>query len=443
MDLEYRKGLGMTRETKFGIALAGSFLLVAGGIMGVKTFLKDPPPAVANPEPKALAQLPPKQEADKPVTPGPLEIPPKKPTINNEGGVIIPDLDTEILGQPKKQENDKFTFRTAREKENAPLEIPDLRSDKLPPLELTPIEIPTREDTKKTSVIRVRADELPPLEEPKEAPKNSKLEPIEIPDSPPPAVKKKEEKLELPLEIPDLDKPMKEKKVELSPLKIDLEPIQPKVSGISIRPVADKKETKKDEPRDIEVPDIKIVPKKSVELPPLEDPDLKFGQPKKSTSIQPLENPDKVEAKRNEDTFDEDMHSLRTGDTYSSISKLHYRSEAYSLALQKYNGDNPNQAQYIRIPPVWVLETRYKRDITGGLQQDTASSPAPAEAKRQNPVYEVAANGEFLAEIAQKTLGNEDAWQRIKELNKNINEVKRIPGGTRLILPVEARIPGN
>ena len=29
-------------------------------------------------------------------------------------------------------------------------------------------------------------------------------------------------------------------------------------------------------------------------------------------------------------------------------------------------------------------------------------------------------DGEFLAEIAQKTLGNEDAWTRIKELNKNV-----------------------
>ena len=87
---------------------------------------------------------------------------------------------------------------------------------------------------------------------------------------------------------------------------------------------------------------------------------------------------------------------------------------------------NPGgQADYIRIPPVWVLEKRYAGDISGVRTTNLAAPAALDTTRTQANVYIVPVNGEFLAEIAQKTLGDEDGWTRIKELNKNINEVKR------------------
>ena len=115
---------------------------------------------------------------------------------------------------------------------------------------------------------------------------------------------------------------------------------------------------------------------------------------------------------------------MHNGENYATISKLHYRSETYAAALKKYNMANPGgQADYIRIPPVWVLKSATPATSAAFGQRTWPRRRALDTTRTQANVYIVPVNGEFLAEIAQKTLGDEDGWTRIKELNKNINEV--------------------
>ncbi len=140
----------------------------------------------------------------------------------------------------------------------------------------------------------------------------------------------------------------------------------------------------------------------------------------------------------NANDYDEDLHSQKPKDSYRSISKQYYNSDAYASALRHYNLDHPGRADYVRIPPIWVLEKRYSPDLANTTPARAVNySPPPAveTSLRPNQYYTVSENGEMLADIARKALGNENAWKRIWDFNSQINPARLIPGGTRLRLP--------
>jgi hypothetical protein len=189
---------------------------------------------------------------------------------------------------------------------------------------------------------------------------------------------------------------------------------------------------KKDPPIMIDPPLVIDPPaKKEVQKDPPTaiDPPLK-KQPSTGDAAPKLDRP------KTDGSYDEDLHTLKPQETYRSISRQYYNSEAYSTALQRYNRDNPSgQADYVRVPPIWVLEKKYPSDITGGPARVNYAPPPTADTPRAEPTYTVADSGEMLADVARKTLGSEDNWKRLWDMNPQLNPAKVIPAGTKLRLP--------
>jgi hypothetical protein len=241
-------------------------------------------------------------------------------------------------------------------------------------------------------------------------------------------------KVETPKADPKLDAPAN--KVETPRIDFPLDP--PTKMDLPARKI--EPATKIEAPLD---PPAKKEPLAKIDLPAFDPPLKQTAPPATAVDFTPAKQNDppaaatlpKADVKKEGD-YDEDMHSLKQNETYRSISKQYYNSDAYAIALQRYNRDNPGQADYVRIPPIWLLEKKYADDITANQARPVNYTPTAAEpTPRNEPVYTVADNGEMLADVARKQLGTEDAWKRIWDLNPQINPAKTIPGGTRLRLP--------
>ena len=154
----------------------------------------------------------------------------------------------------------------------------------------------------------------------------------------------------------------------------------------------------------------------------------------------------KVDASKQDNGYDEDIHPLKPNESYAAISKQYYNSDAYAGALQRYNRDTPGGlANNVRIPPIWVLEKKYPSDVSNTGTRNVGYVQPAADLPRRSTgsVYTVGDNGEMIGDISKKSLGNDDyqTWQRIYSLNPQINPGKLIPGGTRLRLPDGMRTP--
>jgi hypothetical protein len=172
--------------------------------------------------------------------------------------------------------------------------------------------------------------------------------------------------------------------------------------------------------------------------------------------------------------YDEDWYTPKSGDSYVTISREHYRSEDYAKALETYNRERRRTSgdNIIRIPPAWVLKEKYPnlvntieakpRDegvknnnnirfepVGGELASRTSPRPAPPAAAPSNPPgltpiatspirsnndeYRVATpSGESIRDISQKLYGDPNQWRRIWELNSNLDPTQPIPEGTIL-----------
>jgi hypothetical protein len=87
------------------------------------------------------------------------------------------------------------------------------------------------------------------------------------------------------------------------------------------------------------------------------------------------------------ESYDEETYRVRAGDTFESISRVHYQSEKYAKALLFFNRSHPlagdafrqdqpvlQAGQPIYLPPTSILEKRYGNVIQG-------LSPLPADAR--------------------------------------------------------------
>jgi hypothetical protein len=233
-----------------------------------------------------------------------------------------------------------------------------------------------------------------------------------------------------------------------------------------VLPPIDTKGPKKDDPPTI------VMPKTKKDEPPLPMIDLgpsavptPPSAPRIEVPAAPPVGPAAAPVKR--DSFDEDWHTPRPGEglDYVAISREYYKTADYARALESYN--RGRRDGIIRVPPTWVLEERF-----GGLIQKGdpppaadarptgnatlgAGTPTPAIAtsgRRPAPPsvggastppiatsqdeYKVTAPaGETIREIAQKVLGNANAWRRVWDLNQDVDPTQPIPAGTTLRLP--------
>ncbi len=468
-----KPGVHLSRETTFGMMVAGVFIALVAGVVLTKTVFKALAPAH---EEQTMAQAPPINELpfSQPVTKAPAATPtPPLPAAKAPAMTPTPppafafDPPPTPATKPAPVESlaiPEPPVTSAPKVEPIDLKIPDVgatpvpappittvKSDPtlvLPPMDDLPplVRTPGRDDPFTASpppdtsvpratnpIIQVGTDakkDAPPKSEP--APMSKNEVPMFDPPpmiEPPPAIKvDAPPKLDIKLDPPatKTDTPKVDPKIA-PPVKVDTPPItiEPPVKvDTPIDPPAKKEMPPKLNLPDFDPPMKKDTPPAAIDLAPMPkaDPPAPVSQPK-------------IDAKKDGD-YDEDMHSLKQNETYRSISKQYYNSDAYAIALQRYNRDHPGQADYVRIPPIWLLEKKYSDDIAANQARPVNYSPIAAEAApRNDAVYTVSDNGELLADIARKQLGSEDAWKRIWDLNPQLNPAKTVPGGTRLRLP--------
>jgi nucleoid-associated protein YgaU len=164
--------------------------------------------------------------------------------------------------------------------------------------------------------------------------------------------------------------------------------------------------------------------------------------------------------------YDTQSFVARPGDSFASLSKAAYESEAYGNALLAFNRDynrdfHPNATalqpgQKVMLPSRQFLQDRYSAALANnrpGMTQNggiTINAPVPVIPKSNVPVpptsdvtksYRVPGAGQPIYELAIQTLGDGGRWTEIYRLNPNLDPLQPIPGGTVVRLPVNARAP--
>jgi hypothetical protein len=76
--------------------------------------------------------------------------------------------------------------------------------------------------------------------------------------------------------------------------------------------------------------------------------------------------------------FDVDLHQPKAGDTYESISKLHYRDARYAEALRQFNRSvELDRGIDVRVPPMYVLRQRFSQLIAPARSSPNTPEWAP------------------------------------------------------------------
>jgi hypothetical protein len=165
------------------------------------------------------------------------------------------------------------------------------------------------------------------------------------------------------------------------------------------------------------------------------------------------------------DSWDERTYVCRAGDTFASISKLQYNSDAYADALLLYNRNHPRAGDALRrdgtiapgdriyVPPSAILEKRHGDAVAGAKPKpvgvkngDDQFGVAPAvyhsdPSGAANPSYKVQGKSEYLIGIAQQVLNDGMRWKELAQLNPDVKPEIPVPPGTVLRLPADAHVP--
>jgi hypothetical protein len=178
------------------------------------------------------------------------------------------------------------------------------------------------------------------------------------------------------------------------------------------------------------------------------------------TSMPPIPAPSNVQV-RDSETI---KYPVKGGETLEAISKARYGSEKYAKAILAYNRDfapmgtlltaTLQPGQNILLPSADFLEDRYAAAIgAASVAPISINPPIPAPAppipmpgagaktEAAAKTYRVPAAGQFIFDIAIRTLGDGNRWSEIYRLNPNINPQQPIPGGSELRLPANAKLP--
>ena len=174
------------------------------------------------------------------------------------------------------------------------------------------------------------------------------------------------------------------------------------------------------------------------------------------------------------DSYDEEWHRCKDGETFATISKAFYYTERYEQALRLYNLDRLGTDalrqerpvlradQTVRVPPARILERKYAAAIPGLNGGPRSAVPVGSSAGPGNPAtsgtpiplatlgpvvadrtdggngaveYEVTKPGMTLRDIAKEMLGSSDQWNRIFQMNRWVNSAEPVPVGAKIYVP--------
>jgi hypothetical protein len=398
----------MTRQTKIGLVVAGSFLCVVGTYLGLRMRAESAQTTSENPHEQAKTEpvSPDQTPAPAPalvVSPAPDLQPAPAPVLNPAPEPVAKAPEPVIMPAPTPA----FDPPQTQPQSPAP----------------APVEMP-------------------------------KPEPVKTPEPAPvePEIKKPEPPPETPAPI---SSPPEFKAVDPKP---EPKPAAPPPSQEPVKPA---------EP----LPQAKDLPKSPEPAPGtaalINDPTPPRPLPDPLPNLQPTSGTKSPPKGPVSDSYLEEEYRLQSGDTFAGVSRRFYFSDKYSIALQQYNRDypigSPNLKQdppkltagtSVWIPPIRILEKRYPTMIADfkPLANAAVAGPATAAAPTWTPAparqvaassktYRVRDGGESMIDIARRTLNNPQAWQTIYQLNPslNANAAAPIPAGTLLRIPGDAR----
>ncbi len=154
-------------------------------------------------------------------------------------------------------------------------------------------------------------------------------------------------------------------------------------------------------------------------------------------------------------SYDVDIYEPKPGDSWESISKDFYGDARFAPALRTYNRNKPlHGAGPVDVPPLYILRRLMPAGSSGVVpasQTVPAGDPwnapptyshrplAPA-ATGGAKIFRVPVDGMSLPTIARQLLGNEQRWVELYDLNPQVTAA-RVPAGTELRLPPDARLP--
>jgi hypothetical protein len=156
-----------------------------------------------------------------------------------------------------------------------------------------------------------------------------------------------------------------------------------------------------------------------------------------------------------ETSFDVDVHTVRQGDSYATISKTYYGNAAFADALRFYDESRPGRtAGTVHVPPVWVLRKRFPNAVRGDAgvtpaatvpaerTATTTSTGADWNASRGTTKTKTYATPRAMTmrEVAKEAFGDELYWNRVWDLNLNLSTDAVLPQGTRIALPLDAKV---
>jgi hypothetical protein len=155
-------------------------------------------------------------------------------------------------------------------------------------------------------------------------------------------------------------------------------------------------------------------------------------------------------------SFDEHHHRVKANDTFKTICERFYNQSKYERALLLFNRNHPMGAEGCRqdppalrpgetvfLPPVWVLEKRFANAIPGGASPPPAVNPVPPPTALvpSGKVYRVTTPNLKFIDIARQTLGDPMRWQEIYQLNPTFNPSYPLPINSLLRMPATAQVP--
>ena len=154
-----------------------------------------------------------------------------------------------------------------------------------------------------------------------------------------------------------------------------------------------------------------------------------------------------------------DLHRAKASDSYDSISREYYNDPKYAVALKQFNGGRAlSSGGSVEVPPIHVLKKQFPGSIStgampaGGTSPDwaTATTPAVTTGGARQPefrpsrtgTFTVPAGGMTFPQIARQTLGTEQRWRDVWDLNPQFTRTDAaLPAGTVVKLPSDAKIP--
>jgi nucleoid-associated protein YgaU len=180
---------------------------------------------------------------------------------------------------------------------------------------------------------------------------------------------------------------------------------------------------------------------------------LEFTKPENRNTVTPITNIERTPTT----SYDVDLYEPKSGDTYEAISREFYNDTRYAPALRAYNRNKPLQgAGPLDVPPLHVIK-RYGQGASPGGNVGTPVSrpggtgewgPAPANTPGTGSVrnggdktFRVPQGGMSMRAVARLTLGNEQRWNEVYQLNPHLRPDEILPAGTDLRLPSDARTP--